>query len=180
MFSKYTADILNYINTKRELEKLQSQNIINEHQILQAKEDLKSFRNSIAEVRQQYGDIENWGLSTTLAQTPIVKSLKNKGTKGLIASDEELRELRRMFNIYLPGFSEAIKSCGYQLSTKDVSICMFIKLNFSPYEIHSLMNMSNSALSNLRKRLLMRMFNIDGSSMLFDEKIRELNFDESN
>jgi len=178
LFAKYTYDIMQYLSAKKQLENLQHQNTLNEHLIWQAKEDLEFFRQSISEVRAKHADIEEWGLAETLMKTPIVERLKIQGTKGRAATDQELQALRRMANLYLPGFINTLQSYGYHLTIKDISICIMIKLNFTPYAICSIMQMTSPALSNLRKRLLKRMFNIDGSAPSFDDRIRDLSYEK--
>ena len=177
LFTKYTADMLSYISVKKELKMLQSQSVINEHRVLQAREELEHFRQSIIEVNKKYSDIDNWGMADAIQKVSIVEHLKKKGTKGLVATEQELQDLRRLFKIYQPGFVESIQSTGYALSIKDFNICILIKLNFAPSEVCALLKISSSALSNQRSRLLKKMFGIEGSATLFDEKIRALLFD---
>ena len=159
---------------KKEIQILQSQNVINEYRVKQAKNDLEYFRQSIMETSRKYSDIDSWGLTDALQKIPIVEHLKKKGTKGLVATEQELLDLRRMFNVYQPAFVEALHSIEMPLSIKEMNICMLIKLGFVPYEICALLKISNSALSNQRKRLLKKVFDIDGGASFFDEKIKEL------
>jgi len=173
LYAEYTSAIHNYITTKKELQNLKSQETINEQLVKQAKEDLDYFRNSMIAAQQKFSDIDKWGLEDALENTSIVELLKKKGDKGISATEHELQQLRRTFRLYLPGFDETMYAQYSKLSMKELSICMLIKLNFAPYGICSLMQIRSSALSNIRKRLLLKMFNIDGSSTLFDEKIKE-------
>ena len=174
LYNKYTTDILGYIATKEKLYHLEKQKVINEHLVRQAKEDLASFRNSIVETRKQYGDNNELGIGDYLLKNQTIVNLKAKGRKGQVATERELHELRRAVNIYLPEFSESLQSIDYHLQPRDICICMLLKLKFAPSEISSLLHISSQALSNNRKRLLKRMFGIDGSSSLFDEKIQEI------
>lgn len=174
LYAQYSSAIHNYISTKRELEHLQKQNIINEHLVKQTKEDLKYFQKTIAETRQRFTDIDKWGLEDMLAKTDIIELLKKKGIKGLPATEKELHEMRRIFHLCLPGFKEALSEQYHELTIKELNICMLIKLHFAPSQISSLTHMSSSAISNLRKRLLKKMFNIEGGAGVFDEKIRQI------
>ena len=88
-----------------------------------------------------------------------------------------MQDLRRLFTIYHPGFVESLHSTGYTLSIKEINICLLIKLNFAPSEICALLKVGNSALSNQRSRLLKKMFGTEGSATLFDNKIKNLNFE---
>ena len=156
------------------MQRLESQYAVNEHLVKQAKDDLNLFRESITQTRRQFDDMDGWGMTDYFQESQIVITLKSKSKKALAATDKELHELRRTANLYLPDFIEELQSFSYQLPTRDVCICILVKLNFYPSEICSLMQIGSQALSNLRKRLLKRMFGIDGSSTLFDEKIVKL------
>lgn len=177
LFTKYTADMHSFISVRKELKILQSQTVINEHRVLQAREELERFRQSIIDVNKKYSDIDNWGMADAIQKVSIVEHLKKKGTKGLVATEQEMHDLRRLFKIYQPSFVESLNSTGYTLSIKEFNICLLIKLNFAPSEICALLKVGNSALSNQRSRLLKKMFGTEGSATLFDEKIKSLTFD---
>ena len=179
LYAKYTADMLSFIAVKKEIKILQSQNVINEYRVKQAKNDLEYFRQSIMETSRKYSDIDSWGMTDALRKTHIVEHLKKKGTKGLFATDQELLDLRRLFSVYQPGFIDTLRSSEISLTSKDINVCMLIRLDFVPYEICSLLKISSSALSNQRKRLLKKVFGIDSSASLFDQRIKEMTF-ESN
>ena len=132
------------------------------------------FRESITQTRRQFDDMDGWGMTDYFQESQIVITLKSKSKKGLAATDKELHELRRMTSLYLPEFFGTLQSFGYHLQKRDLYICILVKLDFCPSEICTLMQIGSQALSNLRKRLLKRMFGIDGSSTLFDEKIVKL------
>ena len=177
LFTKYTADMISFISIKKELQMLQSQSVINEHRVIQAKKELAFFRQSIIDANKKYSDIDSWGMADAIQKVSIVEHLKKKGTKGLTATEQELQDLRRLFTIYHPGFVESLHSTGYTLSIKEINICLLIKLNFAPSEICALLKVGNSALSNQRSRLLKKMFGTEGSATLFDNKIKNLNFE---
>ena len=175
--AKYTSALHGYISTKKELQHLREQSTVNEHLVRQAKEDLEYFQRSITGTRQKFSDIDHWGMVDTLEKTAIVEQLKKKGIKGMAATEQELHDMRRTFNLYQPGFSEALYAKYIELSIKELTICMFIKLHFAPSQICSLIQMRSSALSNLRKRLLAKMFNIDGGATMFDDEIRKISYE---
>ena len=177
MFAKYTADVLSLIAVKKELKILQSQDVINKHLVKQAQEDLEYLRKNVAEASRKFSDTDSWGLADALQQTEIVKHLKKKGIKGIAATEQELHSLRRVFTIYQPEFIEVLGSEKYSLTIKDLNICMLIRLGFVPYEICALLKVSSSSLSNQRKRLLQKVFDIEGGASLFDEKIRSIAFE---
>lgn len=177
LFTKYTADMISFISIKKELQMLQSQSVINEHRVMEAKKELEIFRQSIIDANKKYSDIDSWGMADAIQKVPIVIHLKKKGTKGLVATEQELQDLRKLFKIYHPAFVESLNSTGYTLSIKEFNICLLIKLNFAPSEICALLKVGNSALSNQRSRLLKKMFGTEGSATQFDEKIKSLTFD---
>lgn len=45
---------------------LQSQSVINEHRVIQAKKELAFFRQSIIDANKKYSDIDSWGMADAI------------------------------------------------------------------------------------------------------------------
>jgi hypothetical protein len=109
-----------------------------------------------------------------LSQDPIPLLHKYAANGTQLTSDEDIRQLLSLVRKTLPSFLEEIERRGGNLKQIQRLVCILVKLRFLPSEICVLLNMSSSSLSNMRKRLLKRLFDENGNASVFDERIRSL------
>jgi hypothetical protein len=114
---------------------------------------------------------EEWDLEDALLTSPIVRKFHKMASCASIVSDDDWSMLRETASNYLPNFMRTINSLPYLIDRRETDLCILIRLRFIPSEICSIMNLKSNNLSNIRKRLLKRMFDIDGSASDFDEKL---------
>ena len=119
---------------------------------------------------------DQWDVSLELLEAPIVRHFHQMAAQGNTVTDEKWQELRSLCNLALPGFLESLAATGYYPNLVETQICLLIKLRFLMSEIGTIVQLSSSALSKKRVRMLKKMYGIDGSSSDFDEKIRLLCF----
>jgi hypothetical protein len=88
--------------------------------------------------------------------------------------DSSWAELRQVVNREMPGFMAKLSAFAYSPDMTETQIILLLRLRFLLSEIAALLNISPSLLAMKRRRLLKKLFFIDGSPCLFDEKIRQL------
>lgn len=170
----YATDMLAYHNVRLELEVLKAENDTYSQKQQELEKELNLLRDSIAHLQEDKLAPEYWGVEDILLNSTIVARFHAKAVSGRQASDEDWRELRRIFNTYLPDFLDHINNYSTQLELIDTEICILLKLRFCPGEISALLRMKPSALGNRRKRLLQKVFKTDGSASDFDAMIRQI------
>jgi len=89
------------------------------------------------------------------------------------AKPEDWDQLRQLITEYDSRFLPALNSCG-NISGRELAICMLIRLRFIPSEIALLTGLSSQQITNMRTRLLQRLFGQKGSTRDFDARIRQL------
>ena len=173
MNSKYASDILMFINICSNLE---SQKAESDEQKLLLENELSAIRKSLTSFQEDQKAPEQWGISMEILNTPIVKHFHQMALQGKTVSDDSWHELRSLCNFAMPDFIDDLlnTSTGYSPNFVETQICLLVKLRFLMSEIGAIVQLSPSALSKKRVRLLKKMFGIEGSSIEFDEKIRQL------
>lgn len=73
----------------------------------------------------------------------------------------------------LPTFFGTINQKG-KLDIKSVKVCVLVRLFFQPKEIAELLHCSQANVSLLRRRLLKKVFEMEGKPEIFDKKIQEI------
>ena len=88
---------------------------------------------------------------------------------------EEWRQLRSLLRDRLPAFWNKLQESEPPLRIEEIDVCLLIRLQFPVKEIANLTGMSIQAISNVRRRLLQRVFHqSEGGSKEFDRLIMKL------
>jgi DNA-binding CsgD family transcriptional regulator len=94
---------------------------------------------------------------------------KNAVNKKL--SPSELTTLLTTVETKMAHFAKNMKAFGDGITLREKSICILIKLGFHSKDIAILMGISQQSLSNIKKRLLLELFNIDGRANELNERL---------
>ena len=146
------------------------------------------YRQEIHEKSQQIADLEkilsdyqedkegpqDWNLESSLLESNFVMLLHKQARTGRSVGEQEWTELRKMVNSHLPHFIDSLSQFDYQPNHRETLVCILIRLRFIPSEIAVLLDMSAQSLSNLRVRLLWKIYRIKGTAKEFNDKIQEL------
>ena len=164
---RYEETVAKLIKTQREY------NILNENQQMKIKSLLEEKNKEMEQLKQELQQREikfNATGCEMFANTEIVKTLKRHAKEDLKnMSANEKRELKALFADYTP-----LSCWESRLSSNDYLVCLLVKIGFIPGEISILTGLSVSNISNIRKRLLMKMTGREGSAKDFDKYIRSL------
>ncbi len=172
--ARYVTDLMLYSKTKKELEVQKRMNTENDERIRQLSIQLKSLKDNIAKLQVDKKFPEEWSFADNLLDTYIVAKFHNYAITGKKPMDEDWVLLRKTIIGYLPLFWARLNSLSYKPNLKETEVCILVKLRFLPSEIGNLTGIKPSNLSNLRKKMLKKMFGKNGSSYEFDEEIRLL------
>ena len=87
---------------------------------------------------------------------------------------EDWKQLRALVEREIPDFSERVNAKDHPLSDMEYDVCLMIRVHLLPIEIARLKKCAPSYVSNIRKSLLKRVFNREGSSEDFDDEIGKI------
>ena len=105
-----------------------------------------------------------------LMNESIVYDLHKCSTQGRRPSQEQWIALHSAANKHIPFFLEHLHKIN-DLSARDINICLLTRLHFTPSEIASLTEVSPQSVTNIRARLLGKIFGIKGGAAEFDRRI---------
>ena len=178
--AKRKAEILQYRKDLEKLERLQTelQDICSEEKLSpweifdKKHEEIVTILNRVTEykrkTKQPFANLEE-----RLSKAPIVKRLKEyvNANPYQKASQADFAELRNLLNEELPHFYTTLNTPHYTLSEIEYDVSMLLRVRFSPMDIHKLTGMSPGYVSNMRSRLLLRVYGVDGSPADYDKRI---------
>ena len=130
----------------------------------------------LSELEQQLTIKEIKEVEKEISDSPLVNSfhiIAQSPKKN--PSLEEWRQLRSLLRDRLPAFWNKLQESEPPLRIEEVDVCLLIRLQFPVKEIANLTGMSIQAISNVRRRLLQKMFHqSEGGSKEFDRLIMKL------
>lgn len=87
---------------------------------------------------------------------------------------EDWDTLVGLLNNEVPTFFQLLTVNTQSLRKLDIYLCILVRLHFQPKDISIILDISQSEVSVLRRRLLKKIFNCDGSAKDFDKKIQSI------
>lgn len=90
---------------------------------------------------------------------------------------KDWRALQKMIDEKIPHFYSEMNGHKGKMDSLDYNICILVRLHFSNGEIAFLTDNQPSTISMKRKRLLKRVYGIDGAPERFDEEIQRIGFE---
>jgi hypothetical protein len=127
-------------------------------------------------ITPKYRKLQKIALDFRLKNSAITLRFRKmaRSNPPIIPTYSEWAEIRRLVEKEIPSFHERLKSQPNILEDIDYDICILIRVFMSPIEISKLTQCSPSNVSNIRKRLLKRVFEREGGSEDFDDEIRKI------
>ena len=156
---------------EKELEAALSDNVRNTALIDEKKSEIKQLEEKISALRG--GDFNALRHNKALIyDAPIIDTMHELAGSSCKATVAEISCLRKHADDFLPDFMESLDIEKNNLGNLEVVVCILVKLQFITSEISCLLDISPQRLTNIRKRLNMKIFGEDGGAKEFDFRIR--------
>ena len=156
---------------EKELEAALSDNVRNTALIDEKKSEIKQLEEKISALRG--GDFNALRHDKALIyDAPIIDTMHELAGSSCKATVAEISCLRKHADDFLPDFMESLDIEKNNLGNLEVVVCILVKLQFITSEISCLLDISPQRLTNIRKRLNMKIFGEDGGAKEFDFRIR--------
>lgn len=124
----------------------------------------------------KYREISKLALDYRLKNANITRHMKELANSypPQYPSLKDWHSLRQLVEKKIPTFRKAVKADLLSLSEFEYDVCLMIRVQLLPKEISTLKKCSPSHISNIRKRLLLRIFGKEGGSDEFDDEIGKI------
>ena len=142
----------------------------------EADERERLLHTRLAELEQQLTIKEIRNVEQEILASPLVNSFRIMAkTSVKKPTHKEWSQLHSFLRDRLPAFWNKLQESEPPLRIEEVDVCLLIRLQFPVKEIANLTGMSIQAISNVRRRLLQRVFHqSEGGSKEFDRLIMKL------
>lgn len=107
-------------------------------------------------------------------EAAAVERLRELIAAGGHPSDEEWKELSKVFEEYDNGFSKWLADQSGKLNRREMRLCMLSRLHFQPSEAAVLLVTTRQNVTNMRSRMMPKVFGEEGSAADFGLRIAEI------
>lgn len=138
-------------------------------------EELRRLQEQISRQRQQmnrqFAELEN-----KIDNSAIIKHLHRllEQNPPKEATSADFRDLRLLMNEVIPSFYQKLNTTKCSLRTIEYDICLLVRFHFRPAEISRLTGLKDNHIANIRKGILLKVFNIVGSPKDLDEILLQI------
>ena len=178
---KRQLQLLQYRHDLAEMEKAQTMLInLHEEESKNSAQTISRLNEDIMELQERIkafqGKIESTAIEKKLQEAEIVTHLKKlaSSSPSQPASYDDMIQLKNLINETLPMFYTSLNTTEYTLRSIEYEVCMLIRVHFSPAEICRLINRSDSYVANLRRRILLKVFELEGTPKDLDKRILDI------
>ena len=130
----------------------------------------------LSELEHQLTIKEMMDVEKEMMDSPLVNSFHEMAKSSVKKPTlDEWSQLRSFLRDKLPAFWDKLHECEPPLRIEEIDVCLLIRLQFKAKDIANLTGMSLQSISNIRRRLLQRVFHqSEGGSKEFDRLIMKL------
>ena len=183
-FNKYQRkkeeELTHYRQDLKDLEKIQTElqelRAIESHSanllINKKNQEIQRLQENIANY-QKLSERKIATLEIRLQESDIVRHLHDllDANPPKIATQEDMRQLKTLINEEIPQFYSTLNTSECSLRTIEYEVCILIRCHFLPSEICKLMDRNESYISNIRKAILQKLYDVKGSPKDLDQRI---------
>lgn len=112
--------------------------------------------------------------SQKMMEAAAVERLRELIAAGNHPSDEEWKELSKVFVEYDNSFSKWLAGQSGKLNRREMRLCMLSRLHFQPSEAAVLLVTTRQNVTNMRSRMMPKVFGEEGSAADFGMRIAEI------
>ena len=109
-----------------------------------------------------------------LKESDIYRRFEHMSFRGQQPTCEEWERIRQQIYLCYPGFKEFLTKHKIYINDKEYKTCLLIRIGLKPTIISTMLGVSSSYITELRAKMLQKLFGMSGSSKSFDKKLKDI------
>ena len=136
------------------------------------KENIIQLQSQISGYKKNQADKDIANLEKRIREAKIIQHLKELLEENPVqqASRDDIRQITNLINEQIPVFYNSLNN-PVVLRPVEYEVCMLVRCHFSPSAVGKLLNLDESYVSNLRKRILHKVYGIEGNPKDLDRRL---------
>ena len=134
--------------------------------------EIKELQRKVSDYQKRSSGIMDPALEDKLSAAKVMLRFRDYLEKEpvQVVSTEDMRELKNLINELIPGFYGSLNSTA-ALRPIEYEVCLLIRCHFKPSSISKLLGRDDAYISNIRKRILKKVFMVEGNPKELDDRI---------
>lgn len=171
--ARLNGEYSDYLQRYRQLkEQMQSEQNVAQSLLERRQREIDELQQKLSCFQEDKAKPQSWN-DEEMLNDDIVFHLHGLAARGRKVEAHDWQALNELFQEKLPHFLPAINQSS-DLSQREQQVCELIRLRFIPSEIAVLLTTTTQAVTNIRSRLLQKIFGVKGGAKDFDQRIRQL------
>lgn len=168
----YLDTLKRHETAQRELTNLREVSIDGDAVIAQKTAEIDALQQRLAQFQEDKMSPTDWNIGDSLLNSDVVFRMHDLAAQGRTAMPTDWQQLVEAIAPQLPGLMAKLSAPDCHLSDREMRVCLLIRLRFIPSEIATLVIASPQVITNIRVRLLEKIYRRKGGARMFDELIR--------
>lgn len=161
-----------YLTAQSELEKLKNSEDLSTL-VADKEQQIRQLEEAIAQYKQREFGLKQDGLESSIRNLDIYKAFIKHVNRGTEPTDAEWEAIDQLMAKSFPTFHNLVSVKKYALSDNEYRACLALRLKVSSSQTANLLGLSPSSLTLIRKSLLRKLFNVEGTAAEFDKRVMQ-------
>ena len=176
MKSKYQNEMEKLVQAQTDLLSMRSEQHVSDKLLAQKDKEIKELQQNLETYSKKVHILQGYALNKKLQEAAITCRLKQylKENPYQIPDYNDWKQIKMLINQEIPTFYDRLNGDGHILTDIEYDVCMLIRLQISPSDISKFKQCVPSYITQIRKTIYKKIFNIDGLAENLDEFIMSI------
>jgi tetratricopeptide (TPR) repeat protein len=170
---KYTQSLMAIAQAQHDIDSLRLSEDINK-KLISEKEQIIREQETIMKSLLQRDSNSQTIADRKLKDADIYFKFEQLAFKGLHPSHGDWEQMAQHLFLCYPGFKDFLSKHATLINDKEYKTCLLIRMGYKPTNIGAMLEVSSSYITELRTRMLLKLYGISGSSKMFDKMLRDI------
>jgi len=170
---KYTRSLMAIAQAQHDIDNLRLSEDIN-MKLISEKEQIIRERETVMKSLLQRDTNSQTIADRKLKDADIYFKFEQLAYKGQQPSHDDWEQMAQHVFLCYPGFKDFLSKHATLINDKEYKTCLLIRMGYKPTNIGAMLEVSSSYITELRTKMLLKLFGMSGSSKMFDKMLRDI------
>ena len=170
---KYLQSLSTIEQAQKDIAKLQTNAQINKELISEKEQIIREQETIMKSLLRRDSNSQSLA-DRKFMETDVYKRIEHLSTKGQQPTQEEWEQIEQQIFLCYPGFKDLLSNHKSAISDKEYKTCLLIRIGIKPTNISFMLGVASSYITELRTKMLQKLFGMSGSSKSFDKLLKAI------
>ena len=170
---KYTRSLMAIAQAQHDIDNLRLSEDVNK-KLISEKEQVIREQETIMKSLLQRDSNSQTIADRKLKDADIYNKFEQLAFKGQQPSHDEWEQMAQHLLLCYPGFKDFLSKHATLINDKEYKTFLLCRISYKPTHIGAMLHVSSSYITELRTKMLLKLFGMSGSSKMFDKMLRDI------